>query len=122
MKEAIVGLTFVEGVVFGVKGKKRVVQFLVDSGATYTLIPNAVWEYLGLKPKKAFTFVLADGTSITRQVSECKIRLLGEEGHTPIILGEAEDEPLLGSVTLGILGLVLDPFKRELRPMQIRLA
>lgn len=116
------GLTFVEGTVFGSKGKKRTLRFLVDSGATYTLIPKPVWEELGLKPRKCIEFILADGTSIQRGVSECRIRLLGEEGHTPVILGEEKDEPFLGSVTLEILGLVLDPFKRELRPMQMRLA
>jgi len=116
------GLTYVEGIVSSSRGKRRTVRFLVDSGATYTLIPKPIWEELGLKPKKQVDFVLADGTTITRTVSECRIRLLGEEGYTPVILGEETDEPLLGSVTLGILGLVLDPFKRELRPMQMRLA
>lgn len=116
------GLTYIEGSVSTPKGKRRSVRFLVDSGATYTLIPKPVWEELGLKPKKRIDFILADGTSITRAVSECRIRILGEEGYTPVILGEEKDEPLLGSVTLEILGLVLDPFKRELRPMRMMLA
>ncbi len=30
----------------------------------------------------------------------------------------AKDENILGVVTLEIFGLVLDPFKRELRPMR----
>jgi hypothetical protein len=33
-----------------------------------------------------------------------------------VVLGESEDENLLGVVTLEIFGLVLDPLKRELRP------
>ena len=43
------------------------------------------------------------------------------EGHTPVILGEPGDEALLGMVTLGILGLVLNPFKRTLQPMRMLL-
>ena len=43
-------------------------------------------------------------------------------GHTPVILGEPGDEALLGMVTLEVLGLVLDPFKRTLRPMRALLA
>ncbi len=39
------------------------------------------------------------------------------ERHTPVVLGEAEDENLLGIVTLNF-GLILDPFKRELRPIR----
>jgi hypothetical protein len=34
------------------------------------------------------------------------------------VLGESEDENLLGMVTLEIFGLILDPFKRELRPIR----
>jgi len=38
--------------------------------------------------------------------------------HTLVVLGESEDENLLGTVTLEIFGLILDPFKRELRPIR----
>ena len=55
-------------------------------------------------------------------VSECHIALLEGDGHTPVILGEPDGEALLGAVTLEILGLVLDPFKRRLRPMRALLA
>jgi predicted aspartyl protease len=68
------------------------------------------------------TFTLADGTTIERQVSECYIKLPQGEGHTPVILGEIGDEPLLGMVTLEILGLVLNPFTRTLEPMRMLLA
>ncbi len=56
------GLTFVEATVTGSSGKLRQVQFLVDSGASYTLLPLDVWQDLGLKPKRKVTFTLADGT------------------------------------------------------------
>jgi len=36
-------------------------------------------------------------------------------------LGEEGDEALLGVVTLEILGLIFDPFKRELRPIRMLL-
>lgn len=62
-------------------------------------------------------FVLADCTVIKRAISETLLELPGYgEWHTPVILGESKDENLLGVVTLEIFGLVLDPFKRELRP------
>jgi hypothetical protein len=38
-----------------------------------------------------------------------------------VILGEPGDEPLLGVITLEVLGLVLDPFKRTLQAMHLRL-
>ncbi len=111
-----------QGKVKGPKGKVAIVRFLVDSGATYTLLPHDVWRTMGLKPKRSVAFTLADGTTIKRQVSECYIILPQGEGHTPVILGERGDEPLLGAVTLEILGLVLNPFTRELQPMRMMLA
>jgi len=45
----------------------------------------------------------------------------GGEGHTPVILGQPGDEPLLGAVTLEILGFVLNPFQRTLQPMRMLL-
>ena len=115
------GLTFVEGIVSGNSAEKIHVNFLVDSGATYTLLPHDVWQQLGLKPKRKVTFTLTDGTTIQRNVSECYITILDGEGHTPVILGEKGDVALLGAVTLEILGFILDPFKRILQSMHMRL-
>jgi clan AA aspartic protease len=116
------GLTYVEGAVKGENDRQVQVRFLVDSGATYTLLPYDDWQAIGLKPKRNLKFTLADGTTIERHVSECHLELLEGEGHTPVILGEPGDEALLGAVTLEIMGLVLDPFKRTLRPMRLLLA
>ena len=43
----------------------------------------------------------------------------GTSSHTPVVLGQPGDaEALLGVVTLEILGLVFDPFRRTLHPMR----
>jgi predicted aspartyl protease len=116
-----VGLTYVEGVVTGPTGT-RVVQFMVDSGAKYSLLPQADWRAIGLAPKRRVTFALADGTLIDRDVSECHIALPQGDGHTPVILGEPGDEALLGVVTLEVLGFVLNPFSRTIQPARLLLA
>lgn len=116
------GLTYVDGVVTGPSGLKRSVHFLVDSGAKYSLLPLDDWRAIGLAPERRLTFVLADGTKIERDVSECFISLPQGQGHTPVILGEPGDEALLGAVTLEILGLVLHPFNRTLQPARMLLA
>lgn len=112
------GLVYVEGVVK--HGERSVrVRFLVDSGATYTVLTKRVWEELELKSLGEMEFILADGTVIRRGISEAVLELPGYgERHTPVVLGESEDENLLGTVTLEIFGLILDPFKRELRPIR----
>ncbi len=115
------GLTFVEATVTGPKGISQAVELLVDSGASYSLLPEEVWRQLGLEPQETLEFILADGTKIQREASECKIRLNGKERHSPVILGQPGDEPLLGVITLENLGLVLDPFQRTLQAMKLRL-
>ncbi|MCK4296404.1 MAG: aspartyl protease family protein [Candidatus Marinimicrobia bacterium] len=115
------GITFIEATVTDPTGKKEDVRFLVDSGATYTLLPRKVSESIGLEPRRKISFTLTDGTSIDRSVSECYISLANGEGHTPVIIGEEDDEALLGVVTLEILGLVFNPFNRTLQPMKMLL-
>ena len=110
-----------KGRLTGPSGKEAVVEFLVDSGATYTLVPDGTWQEIGLAPKRTMSFTLADGTRTERDVSECRLALPEGDGYTPVILGKPGDEALLGVVTLEILGLVLDPFKRTLAPMRMLL-
>ncbi len=116
------GITYIAGTVTGPSGKQASVNFLVDSGATYTLLPYKAWRAIGLKTLDSVQCVLADGTQVTRQVSECRISLPQGERHTPVMLGEKGDAALLGVVTLEILGLVLNPYSRKLQPMRMLLA
>jgi predicted aspartyl protease len=96
------GLVCVDGVVKH-DGKGVRVRFLVDSGATCTVLTKSVWEELGLKPRGEVEFVLADSTVIKRAISEALLELPGYgERHTPVVLGESEDENLLSVVTLEI--------------------
>ena len=93
------GLIYIEGTVSGPTGKQTTAEFLIDSGAKYTLLPEANWKAIELAPKRRMTFTLADGIHVERNVSECYIMLPRGEGHTPVILGEPGDEALLGLVT-----------------------
>lgn len=118
------GMTYIDGVVRGPEGREETVRFLVDSGAGYSLLPRPVWKAIGLEPIREQLFNLADGTQITRNVSECYL-MLPERGasHATVVLGEVgDDQPLLGVITLENLGLVLNPFNRTLQPMRMMLS
>ena len=117
------GLTYVEGVVRGPANQRELVELLVDSGATYTVLPLAVWKALGLEPiGRRVTFRFADGTALKRQMGSAVVQL-GDEPPltTPVVLGGVGDLPLLGCVTLEEAGLMLDPLRRRLVPMRILL-
>lgn len=52
------GVTYIEGQVKGPSGKQGNVKFLIDSGATYSLLPKTAQETIGLKPKRKLSFTL----------------------------------------------------------------
>jgi len=105
------------------KGKKAIeLKFLVDSGASFTLLPEKVWKELELKPLDKMSFALADATIIERSISEVWFEFNGNGRTIQVILGEGNDEALLGVLTLESLGLALNPFTRKLYPMRLMLA
>ncbi|MBN1901967.1 aspartyl protease family protein [Candidatus Sumerlaeota bacterium] len=114
------GITYIDALVKGPSGEENV-RFLVDGGATYSLLPKMAWEKIGLVPKREMSFTLADGTTVERLISEAFVSLPQGESHTPVVLGEENDQALLGVVTLENLGLVFNPFDRTLHPMRMML-
>ena len=98
------------------------VNFLVDSGAVYSLVPGKILDQLDIEPYKEMSFSLADGTTLQRKVCSAYFEFEGEGGPAPVIYGEEGDEPLLGATTLESFGLVLNPFTRSLHPMRMLMA
>jgi len=96
-------------------------EFLVDSGASFTVVPYQLVKKLGLRPSYIREFVLADGRIVERKIGNALIEFQGEETAVPVVLGEKDDSPLLGVLTLEALGLVLDPFQRKLYPAKLML-
>ena len=74
---------------------------------------------IGIKPYKTLSFSLADGSTVTREVGDAYFEFRGDGGAAPVIFGEDGDRPLLGATTLGSVGLVLNPFQRELHRMKL---
>ena len=97
-------------------------EFLVDSGAVYSVVPSPVLRKLGIKPLTIQEFRLADGSSITRKKGIALFRYGDKVGGADVIFGEEGDSLLLGAFTLEALGLALDPLRRELRPLPIILS
>ncbi|HLY36812.1 MAG TPA: aspartyl protease family protein [Candidatus Binatia bacterium] len=116
------GLVYADVDVWREGGASRTVEFLVDSGATLSVLPWPVWHALGLEPLRTMKFVLADGTTTRRRVSGCWFGFRSVAAPSPVILGQRRDTALLGTLTLEALGLVLNPFERTLRPMRMMLA
>ncbi len=102
------------------RGSRRV-EFMVDSGAIYSVISGTTLRALGCKPYRSKDFYLADGSKVTRRIGDAYFEYEGVGGPAPVVFGKKNDTNLLGVTTLEALELVLDPFSRELRPMTMPL-
>jgi len=118
------GVTYVEMEVASpaAPDQGETIEFLVDSGATYSIVPAAVLDRLGIKPLIEEVFRLANGDKITRKKGVAVFRYGERVGGADVIFGEDGDANLLGAFTLEALGLALDPLRRELKELPMLLA
>ncbi len=101
--------------------RQEVGEFLVDSGAHYTVLPLEMVRKLKLKPSYEQDFSLADGKIISRSIGGAVIRFEDRELPVPVVLGEKNDTGLLGVTTLESFGLMLDPFQRKIYKSKLML-
>lgn len=97
--------------------KQTELQCMVDSGAIYSVVPRKTLKELGIRPHSKKSFTLANGEVVEREMGDAVFEYSGEKGASPVIFGEEGDSILLGAVTLEALGLMLDPLRREIRPL-----
>lgn len=102
--------------------QSEVLEFLIDSGAVYSVAPAGVLTKLGIAPHRRVTLTLADGSKRTREVGGAYFEHQGVGGVAPVLFGQAGDLNLLGVTTLEAMGLMIDPLTRDLRPLPAILA
>lgn len=89
--------------------------FLVDTGATDSLVPRPHLEGIGLVAKGSRVYELADGSDLVLDVTTADIEFMGEIVGGTIIFGDAEAEPLLGVTALKSVGIEVDPRNQRLK-------
>ena len=89
--------------------ESRRVDFLVDSGAAYSVVSRQTFDALGIRPHRGKAFFLANGERAEREIGDAYFEYGGVGGAAPVIFGEEGDSELLGATTLEALEPVLDP-------------
>jgi predicted aspartyl protease len=118
------GITYVQVSVANVASPENAedLEFLVDSGAVYSVVPAPVLERLEIRPLAEEVFRIANGERTSRKKGGALFKYSERVGVEDVIFGEPGDANLLGTLTLESLGLALDPLKRELRELPMLLA
>ncbi len=89
--------------------------FLVDTGATDSLVPRKCLDEIGVVPDGKRMYILADGSELRLDIAVARFEILGEIVGTTVMFGDDDAEPLLGVTALESLGIEVDPLNQRLR-------
>jgi clan AA aspartic protease len=91
------------------------VRMLVDTGATYSVISESLARDIGVKvQRRPITMTLADGRRMKVSHGNAIFSILGREAPATLLVADVT-EPILGMEILEILGLTVEPRKRQLK-------
>ena len=99
-------------------GAVEVQDALVDTGATWTTVPRALGETLGLKVIGQTPVKTAVGPQLLDQ-SYAYIELAGKTMVTPLLISDTLDTVLIGVITLEAMGLAVDPTSGQLKESEV---
>ena len=92
-------------------------DLLVDTGATWSLIPPDAAQSLGIEPSGTRAVRTADGRRLDLPLAEVRFTIDGRSLTTPCLIGAPGAPALLGAVTLEAFGLAPDPIQKILVPV-----
>ena len=100
-------------------GQSRALNGLVDTGASYTVIPAAVLAELGVAPLRSVRVRYADGSFQDLGLGEAQMELEGMTSTVQVLFGNSGDTFLLGAMALEAFALAADATNRRLIPAQV---
>lgn len=89
--------------------------FLVDTGATDSLVPANRLREVGIHPRAKRVYQTADGRDVEMQIGVAQLEFMGEFVGTTVIFGNDDIEPILGVTALESVGIEVDPQNQRLR-------
>ena len=98
---------------------KDELEFIADTGATYTVIPKSVADKLQLKETDKRRFKTASGEIVEYPVSEAYITIEGKGVTSLVVIATEKTPTLLGVTTLELLGLQVDQVSGKLTPLEL---
>ena len=90
-------------------------NFLVDTGATDSMVPASELKRIGVQPSAKKPYELANGEIHRFEVGWVELSLMDETISSRVIFGPDDAEPILGVMALEAIGLVVDPTNQKLK-------
>lgn len=90
------------------------VEALVDTGATFTVVPRALAESLQL-PITGTRLVRTATGDVQLDRGRALIQIDGQSEINPVLISDTLDKLLIGVITLETLSITVDPTRGELR-------
>ncbi|MCE2500108.1 MAG: retroviral-like aspartic protease family protein [Dehalococcoidia bacterium] len=94
---------------------RETVNALVDTGATFSVMPTSLLRRLGIQPARTRRLRLANGRTEERQTGMAFFEVAGIDAEVMVVFGP-ENIHLLGATTLEALLLIVDPINKQLIP------
>lgn len=95
-------------------GEFAPLEAMVDTGASYLMIPQDLLRRLGVAPTERRNFRLADHRIIEYDMGVVELKLDGRQIPVPVAFAPEGAGPLLGAVALEIFALGVDPGTQKL--------
>lgn len=92
-------------------------KFLVDTGATDSMVPASELKRIGIKPSGKKTYELASGELEQFDVAYAEVSFLDESIVSRVIFGPDTAEPILGAIALESIGVIVDPVNQTLKKL-----
>ena len=92
-------------------------SFLVDTGATDSMVPASELKRIGIEPTGKKTYEVATGELQQFDVAYADITFLDETLTSRVIFGPDDAEPILGVIALESMGVIVDPVNQTLKKL-----
>ena len=102
-------------------GRFESLNGIADTGASYTVVPAAILDALGIEREQTINFTLADGSQREMDIGWVQMELDGRTGHVYVVFAPNNSPILLGAMALETFALAADAKNRRLIPGQATL-
>lgn len=97
--------------------RSRTLFGTVDTGASFTVVPETILDELGIERGELLLFSLADGSIQERCIGYALMELEGRSEMVTVVFGSSNRKTLIGAESLVELRLAVDLVNNRLIPV-----